>query len=64
MWQPIARNASGLVHNAGLLKGLNNIKPRKLFDLTRYGVARLETYEGEQGNPCTMTEEISRKRRP
>ena len=22
MWQPIARNASGLVHNAGLLHGL------------------------------------------
>ena len=51
MWQPIARNASGLVHNAGLLKGLTNIRPRKLFDLTPYGVARLETYEGEQGNP-------------
>ncbi|MCU0459793.1 MAG: carbohydrate binding family 9 domain-containing protein [Bacteroidales bacterium] len=51
LWQPIARNASGLVHNAGLLQGLNNIKPRKLFDLTPYGVARLETYEGEEGNP-------------
>lgn len=51
MWQPIARNASGLVHNAGLLRGLNNIRPRKLFDLTPYGVARLETYEGEAGNP-------------
>lgn len=51
MWQPIARNASGLVHNAGLLKGLTNIRPRKLFDLTPYGVARVETYEGEHGNP-------------
>ncbi|MHC1731364.1 MAG: DUF5916 domain-containing protein [Bacteroidales bacterium] len=51
MWQPIARNASGLVHNAGLLKGLNNIKPRKLFDLTPFGVSSLETYEGEEGNP-------------
>ncbi len=51
LWQPIARNASGLVHNAGLLKGLTSIRPRKLFDLTPYGVARLETYEGEQGNP-------------
>jgi hypothetical protein len=51
MWQPIARNASGLVHNAGMLKGLNNIKPRKLFDLTPFGVTSLETYEGEQGNP-------------
>jgi len=51
LWQPIARNASGQVHNAGLLKGLNNIRPKKLFDLTPYGVAFLETYEGEEGNP-------------
>ncbi len=51
MWQPIARNASGLVHFAGLLNGLSNIKPRTLIDLTPYGVARLETYEGEDGNP-------------
>ena len=51
MWQPIARNASGVVHNSGLLKGLNNIKPRKLFDLTPFGVSSLETYEGEEGNP-------------
>ncbi|MCI0523340.1 MAG: carbohydrate binding family 9 domain-containing protein, partial [Bacteroidales bacterium] len=51
LWQPIARNASGLVHNAGLLNGLNNIKPRTLFDLTPYGVAKLETYEAEEGNP-------------
>jgi hypothetical protein len=51
MWQPIARNASGLVHNAGLLKGLDNIKPRKLFDVTPFGVTSLETYEGEEGNP-------------
>ncbi len=51
MWQPIARNASGLVHNAGLLKGLSNITPRRLFDLTPFGVTSLETYEGEAGNP-------------
>lgn len=51
LWQPIARNASGLVHNAGLLNGLSDIKPRTLFDLTPYGVAKLETYEGEEGNP-------------
>jgi hypothetical protein len=51
LWQPIARNASGLVHNAGLLHGLSNITPLKLLDLTPYGVARIETYEGEEGNP-------------
>ncbi len=51
LWQPIARNASGLVHNAGLMTGLSNIKPRTLLDLTPYGVAKLETYEQEEGNP-------------
>ncbi len=51
LWQPIARNASGRVHNAGLLHGLRNIKPRTLFDLTPYGVTKLETYQGEAGNP-------------
>ncbi|NLD63590.1 MAG: carbohydrate binding family 9 domain-containing protein [Bacteroidales bacterium] len=51
LWQPIPRNASGFIHNSGLLKGLNNIRPKKLFDLTPYGVAMLETYEGERGNP-------------
>jgi len=51
MWQPIARNASGLVHNGGLLNGLNNIRPRTLFDLTPYGVASFESYEAEPGNP-------------
>ena len=50
-WQPIARNASGLVHNFGLLHGLKDIKPRTQFDITPYGVAKLETYEGEEGNP-------------
>ena len=51
LWQPIARNASGLVHNSGLLHGLKEIKPRTQFDITPYGVAKLETYEGEDGNP-------------
>jgi hypothetical protein len=51
LWQPIARNASGQVHNLGLLYGINNIRPRKQMDLTPYGVAKLETYQGEEGNP-------------
>jgi hypothetical protein len=59
LWQPIARNASGYIHNAGLLTGLRNIKPRKLFDLTPYGVTRLETYEGEQENPWQDGKDIA-----
>lgn len=51
MWQPIARNAPGMVRYAGLIKGLINIRPRKLFDLTPFGVASMETYEAKPGNP-------------
>ena len=50
LWQPIARNASGLVHNAGLLEGIKNIKPRKQLDIIPYGVAKYESYQGEPGN--------------
>ncbi len=58
MWQPIARNASGMVHNAGLLTGLTNIRPRRQLDLTPYGVGRYESYAGEQGNPWYSGSEI------
>ncbi len=51
MWQPIARSASGMVHNAGLLTGLTEIRPRRLLDMTPFAVARYESYEGEAGNP-------------
>jgi len=51
LWQPIARNASGVVHNAGLLDGLVGIKPHTIFDITPYGVTKFESYEGEAGNP-------------
>ena len=51
LWQLIPRNTSGYIHQAGLIKGISNIKPRTLFDVTPYGVAKVETYEGEEGNP-------------
>jgi hypothetical protein len=50
-WQPIDRNASGLVHNFGELTGLTGIKPRKQADITPFVVGSLETYEREDGNP-------------
>ncbi len=53
-WQPISRNAAGLVHHFGELTGLNDIKPRKIFDVTPYGVAKLETFKKEEGSPFTF----------
>jgi len=55
-WQHIARDAPGLVHLFGELSGLDGIKPRKIFDVTPYGVAKLETFEKEPGNPFTFKE--------
>ena len=50
-WHPIPRNAPGIIHAIGELDGLQEIEPRKQLDLTPYGVAALETYEAEEGNP-------------
>ena len=50
-WQHIPKDAPGLVHLFGELTGLEKIKPRKIFDITPYGVARAETYKKEPENP-------------
>lgn len=50
-WQPVARNAPGLVHLAGLLDGISGIKPANTLDITPYSVVKAETYAGTQGNP-------------
>lgn len=50
-WQHIPKDAPGMVHLFGELDGLEDIKPRKIFDITPYGVGKLETYEAEAGNP-------------
>jgi len=51
LWHPIPRNAPGFIHAIGELDGLQEIEPRKQLDLTPYGIAALETYEPEEGNP-------------
>ncbi len=51
LWHPVPRNAPGFVHALGELDGLQEIEPRKQLDLTPYGVAALNTYEAEDGNP-------------
>ena len=37
-WQHIPKDASGLMHLFGELKGLEKIKPRKIFDVTPYAL--------------------------
>ena len=50
-WQHIPKDAPGMVHMFGELAGLENIKPRKIFDVTPYTVGKLETFKAEPGNP-------------
>ena len=50
-WQHIPKDAPGMVHLFGELKGLEQIKPRKIFDITPYGVARAETFEAVPEDP-------------
>jgi hypothetical protein len=50
-WQHIPKDAPGLVHLFGELSGLDRIKPRKIFDVTPYGVAKTETFEKVPDNP-------------
>ncbi|HEX2969474.1 MAG TPA: DUF5916 domain-containing protein [Bacteroidales bacterium] len=51
LWQHIPKDASGLIHMFGEIGGIGNVKPRKIFDITPYGVAKAETFEKEAGNP-------------
>ena len=51
IWQHIPQDAPGIIHLLGELKGLEQIKPRKIFDITPYGVAKVERYPSEEGNP-------------
>jgi len=55
-WQHIPRDAPGLVHLFGELTGLDGIMPRKIFDVTPYSVAKLQTFEKDPGNPFTSLE--------
>ncbi len=50
-WQHIPKEAPGMVHLFGEMKGLEQIKPRKIFDVTPYAVAKTETFEAVPENP-------------
>ncbi|MBV5314599.1 MAG: carbohydrate binding family 9 domain-containing protein [Prolixibacteraceae bacterium] len=51
LWQPSSKKTAGWASQFGELKGLKNLKSRKIADLTPYVVARTDRYEKEQGNP-------------
>ena len=55
-WQHLPADAPGFVHMMGEMTGLDGIKPRKIFDITPYGVAKFETFKKEPGNPFTFME--------
>jgi hypothetical protein len=50
-WQPFSRSAPGWVHQMGLLTGLDQINPRKTFDIIPYVVSSAESFEPVTGNP-------------
>lgn len=52
-WQHIPRDASEFIHLMGELNGLENIRPRKIFDVTPYGVSKFETFKADPNNPFT-----------
>lgn len=58
-WQHIPKDASGLIHLFAELKGLEEIKPRKIFDITPYTVARTETFQTVPENPFLAKGKLS-----
>jgi hypothetical protein len=58
-WQHIPKEASGLMHLFGELKGLEQIKPRKILDFTPYSVARTESFQSISENPFRSTGKLS-----
>ena len=51
LWQPSSKKTAGWVSQYGELKGLKNLKSRKIADITPYVVARTDRYQKEPGNP-------------
>lgn len=51
LWKAIDRDKAGWISQYGEIKGLNNIEARKQIELAPFVVAKMETYEAEEGNP-------------
>ena len=50
-WQHIPKEAPGMVHLYGEMKGMEGIKPRKILDITPYTVAKTESFKAVPENP-------------
>jgi hypothetical protein len=50
LWQASTKKTAGWVSQYGELKGLKNLKSRKVADIMPYAVARTDRYEKEPGN--------------
>ncbi|HSL87151.1 MAG TPA: DUF5916 domain-containing protein, partial [Bacteroidales bacterium] len=59
-WQHIPKDSPGLVHCFGELEGLEQIKPRKIFDVTPYAVAKAETFKALPENPFLASGKLSK----
>ncbi len=59
-WQHIPKDSPGIVHCFGELEGLEQIKPRKIFDVTPYAVAQAETFKAVPENPFLASGKLSR----
>ncbi len=51
IWQHIPQDAPGVIHMMGEMSGIEQVKPRKIFDVTPYGVAQTQRFPAEEGNP-------------
>ena len=58
-WQHLPKDAPGQIHLYGELKGLDQIKPRKIFDVTPYAVAKTETFKAVPENPFLAKGQLS-----
>ncbi len=59
-WQHIPKDSPGIIHLFGELAGLEQIKPRKIFDVTPYGVGKVETFKADPGNPFLEKGKLSK----
>lgn len=59
-WQHVPMDAPGFIHMMGELTGLENIEPRKIFDITPYAVGSAETFEAQAGNPFLESGRLSK----
>ncbi len=51
LWQHVLPNSPGWVSEFGELRGLIGLKPQKQLEIQPYGLAQLDTYPKEAGNP-------------